>query len=166
MGSSMPLYTPIFYKTASGAEPVARFLEKELDSAQRAALLAALHSILCHQGIDVCDTEYGKPLGKGLYEFRLRHTYEEIVAANPVASEVPAPGTGHRGGGEILLRLYFYPFGDKLLLLLGGYDKGKGGSGKREQKAIEAARKNLRDFKRTKRWDAFRQGLGRWMTRG
>ncbi len=42
-----------------------------------------------------------------------------------------------------MLRVFFHPHGDKLILLLGGYDKGARPSAKRQQAEIEIARKRL-----------------------
>jgi len=39
-----------------------------------------------------CIPEYGKNLGKSLYEFRLRHTYDEIVAQHPDSRATPHGG--------------------------------------------------------------------------
>ncbi len=64
--------------------PVVRFLD-ELVPHERAAVVAGLNEILSRQGLDVCATEYGKNLGKGLGEFRLRHSYGEIVRRFPGA---------------------------------------------------------------------------------
>jgi hypothetical protein len=54
-------------------------------------------------GIDVVKTEYGKALGEGLYEFRIRWTAAEIsheVSGLPAADVGEAPE-------EILLRVFF-----------------------------------------------------------
>ncbi|MEX1124421.1 MAG: type II toxin-antitoxin system RelE/ParE family toxin [Acidimicrobiia bacterium] len=114
-----------FYATASGREPAREFIE-DLEPAKRATLVAAIKAVLQYQGKDVCQTEYGKPLGKGLFEFRVRDD-------------------------EITLRVYFHPYGNKVLLLLCGYDKGRFGGGRREQKAISRARRHLNDYKESTR---------------
>ena len=115
-------YRAEFYATDRGKQPAKTFIYKDLSSDKRAVLVAAIKEILLQQGKDVCEGEYGKPLGQGLFEFRGRDA-------------------------QITLRLYFHPHGDKLLLLLCGYDKGRWGSGKREQKAIKRAMKYLKDYK-------------------
>lgn len=60
-----------FYRVASGKQPAKDFLDG-LSKKKRAILVAALKEILGEQGIDVCRTEWGKNLGQGLYEFRVR----------------------------------------------------------------------------------------------
>ena len=141
-------YTLVFYADASGKEPLADFLER-LESHKRAALVAALSEILAYQGLDVCATEYRRNLGKGLVEFRLRHSYDEIVRRFP-EGRVLSPPVRERGG-SVLLRVFFHAYCDKLVLLLGGYDKGRRPSKKRQEAEIVRARKRLRAFKSRKR---------------
>lgn len=156
-------YVPQFYMTSDGTEPAAKFIDS-LAPDERAALVAAIDLILSRHGAAVCEGEFGKALGKGLFEFRLRKTYDEIVQRYPgEETGVKPPDQDRRG--EILLRLYFHPHGDKLILLLCGYNKRQGGQGKREQKAIKQARKYLRDFKREKDSERLRRGLSRWVDR-
>jgi hypothetical protein len=154
-------YTLEFYADDNGREPVAVFIDK-LEPHKRAALLAALQEILAHQGKDVCNTEYGKNLGKSLYEFRLRHTYDEIAAQHPDAVGVPPPSRDR--DADVLLRVFFYPHGDKLVLLLSGYDKGRQASRKRQDREIKRARRFLADYRRSSSPGRIqlRLGLSRW----
>jgi hypothetical protein len=158
---SRPPYTLEFYADDEGREPVAVFIDN-LEPQKRAALLAALQEILARHGKDVCNTEYGKNLGKSLYEFRLRHTYDEIVAQHPEATWIPPPSRDRDAG--VLLRVFFYPHGDKLILLLSGYDKGRQVSRKRQDKEIKQARRFLADYRgiRSPRRIRLRLGLSRW----
>jgi len=48
---------------------------------------------------------------------------------------------------EVLLRLYCHAYGDKIVLLLAGYDKPSSPSKKRENAEIALARTRLADFK-------------------
>ena len=116
-------YRAEFYARDNGKQPAKVFIYKDLSAEKRAVFVAAIKEILLQQGKDVCQSEYGKALGQGLFEFRVRDA-------------------------EATLRLYFYPHGDKMLLLLCGYDKGRFGSGRRERKAIEKARKYLKDYRK------------------
>lgn len=96
---------------------------------------------------DVCESEYGKNLKGGLYEFRLRHDADEIIA-----KFAPGKRPDHaRDDGKILLRVFFHPHGSHSLLLLAGYDKSKDASDKRQDKEIELARKRLTQVKTGKR---------------
>jgi hypothetical protein len=140
-----PLYTLEFYEDASGEEPARRWMKEELSATQRRAIGVALHEILGYEGVGVCQTEFGKALGGGLYEFRLRHDADEILARKGSLRRV---ADKLRGRSErILLRVFFHPHGDKLVLLLGGYDKGRYPSAKRQQQEIAAARKRLQDWR-------------------
>ena len=100
-----------------------------------------MHEVLAHEGIGVCESEFGKSIGEGLYEFRLRHDPDEILSRK---SQIRRAADRVSGRSEkILLRVFFHPHGDKLILLLGGYDKGRFPSRKRQEKEIATARKRL-----------------------
>ncbi len=104
-----------------------------------------MHEVLGYEGVGVCDSEFGKPLGDGLYEFRLRHDAEEILARKRRARRVV---DRLRGKSErIMLRVFFHPHGDKLILLLGGYDKRRFPSKKRQEKEIAVARQRLGEWR-------------------
>ncbi len=128
-----------FYADDEGRQPVRVFL-RQLDPPKRAALIAAVEMVLTPLGLAVCNTEYGKALGRGLYGFRIRHDERTIRA------KAGAPGTGARQG-EVLLRVFFAAYADHVVLLLGGYDKGDDPSGRRQSREIEQARARLRSFK-------------------
>ena len=68
---------------------------------------------LQEKGIGVCATAFGKQLGKGLFEFRLRR---EAFGTAP-------PGQHAAEQARILLRVFCHAYGDRIVLLLGGYDK-------------------------------------------
>lgn len=46
-----------------------------------------------------------------------------------------------------MLRVFFTVYGDRVVLLVGGYDKAKDPSSKRQQREIEVARARLRGWK-------------------
>lgn len=142
-----PPYQIVFYEDAAGEEPARKWIKDDLDATQRRAIGVAMHEILAHKGVAVCETEWGKPLGEGLYEFRVRHSAEEILG--------PRAGLGKRLvekiRGKILLRVFFHPYGDKLILLLGGYDKGRFSGKKRQDKEIATARQRLQQWREKKR---------------
>lgn len=116
-------------------------MEQELGDLQHDALVEALRLILAVRGQDVCKTEWGKPLGQGLYEFRVRHAAAEIAAMFGGVSP------GAKAGEKVLLRVFFHTYGRRIVLLLGGYDKGKDPSTRRQDRAILIARKHLARFK-------------------
>ena len=118
-------WTIEFYRDQQGREPCRVWMDK-LPDAKRAALLTALDLVLAERGLNVVETEYGKPLGDGLYEFRLRWTAAEVrVKAGRVSAAASAKAE------KIMLRLFFCTSGRKIILLLSGYDKGKDQSGRR-----------------------------------
>jgi putative component of toxin-antitoxin plasmid stabilization module len=100
-----------------------------------------MSEILERNGINVCETEYGKNLGQGLFEFRLRHGADEIAAMFTTVEPDP------RDKEPILLRVYCHAYGDKIVLLLAGYDKRSDSSKKRENAEINLARKRLTEFR-------------------
>lgn len=141
MGTPPPSYTLEFYEDASGRAPVRDWLD-DLPENKRAAAVAGLRHVLGRLGLEVCRTEYGKQLGKGLAEFRLRHS--EDVILGKFAGERPSR---RRGKEKILLRVFFHAHGDKLILLLAAYDKGRYPSPRRQEKEIAAARARLREWR-------------------
>jgi hypothetical protein len=134
LGSSgMPAYQLEFYEDASGDQPVLRWLREELTLAKRKALGHAMNAVLQQLGLGVCGTEFGKQLGGGLFEFRLRR-------------DLRIPDGAREEGGRILLRVFCHAHGDRLLLLVGGYDKGEHPSPRRQSAEIALARARLKDW--------------------
>ena len=80
-----------FFSEDGGRQPVRDWLVS-LNPSKRAAAIAAIELVLAELGLDVCKTEYGKALGKGLFEFRIRHD-EEVTrskAGGQSAATTPA----------------------------------------------------------------------------
>lgn len=115
-------------------------MDGDLTDIERAALVSALDLVLSHRGVEVCATSWGKQLGDGLFEFRIRHTADEI--ASMFGSDSPAA----KKGEKVLLRVFCHAYGAKIVLLLHGYDKGEDVSPKRQQKEIAVARRRLTDW--------------------
>ena len=130
-----------FYEDENGDEPVRRWLREELTPVKRKALGRAMNTILQSLGVGVCGTEFGKQLGGGLFEFRLRRDLRERT------------GSGEGKPAHMLLRVFCHAHGHRLILLLGAYDKGEDSSPRRQQAEIALARARLRDWQR-------RQALG------
>lgn len=121
LGSSgMPAYALEFYEDASGDQPVLRWLREELTLAKRKALGYAMNTVL-------------QQLGGGLFEFRLRRDLRDPAGAREEA-------------GRILLRVFCHAHGDRLLLLVGGYDKGEHPSPRRQGTEIALARARFKDW--------------------
>jgi len=62
----------VCYETSEGDKPVLRWIKEDLSVRQRRALGYAIYRLLQRYGVSVCDTEFGRQLGGGLFEFRLR----------------------------------------------------------------------------------------------
>jgi phage-related protein len=131
-----------FYRDEGGVEPVLDWL-RSLESARRRAIGVAMHEILGKMGVEVCGTEFGKQLGQGLFEFRVRQSANQILARAGHAGK----SEGGRDEKSILLRVYCHAHGDRVILLLAGYDKGRDASAKRENREIALARKRLAEFR-------------------
>ncbi|MGB2710827.1 MAG: hypothetical protein WBC33_04865 [Conexibacter sp.] len=93
----------------------------------------------------MCRSGYGKQLGDGLFEFRLRHDAAEILRS------LGKPARSEAGHERILLRVFCHAYGDRIVLLLGGYDKGSDPSRTRQQREIAEARERLEAFRCRKR---------------
>ncbi len=125
----MATYRLEFYEDERRDKPVLRWIREELTLAQRYELGQAMREQLQEKGVGVCATEYGKQLGKGLFEFRLRRSIEEV-------------------GERILLRVFCHAYGDGVVLLVGGYDKGADSSARRQEGEIALARRRLAAWQR------------------
>jgi hypothetical protein len=128
-----------FYEDEHGDAPVLRWLREELSPRKRRALGTAMRRVLQLLGIGVCDSEFGKQLGKGLFEFRLRGSELQKGCGS---DEPRDPGEA-----RMLLRVFCHAYGDRIVLLVGGYDKGEDPSPKRQNAEIVLARRRLKDWK-------------------
>src|SRR4051794_3344970 len=99
-------FTLEFYEDEHGDQPVLRWLREELTPTQRRAMGVAIAEMLQADGIGVCRTSYGKQLGGGLFEFRLRHDAAGILR-NVGKSPRPKPSSE-----LILLRVFCHAYGD------------------------------------------------------
>lgn len=132
-------YTIEFYEE-DGRSPVEQWMESDLTDVELAALLSALEHVLSHRGVGVRGTEWGKQLGGGLFEFRIRHTAAEIARMHGESVE------GAKRAEKVLLRVFCHAYGAKVVILLNGYDKGADPSERRQQREIALARKRLTRF--------------------
>ena len=131
-----------FYEDVQGRRPVEKWIDG-LSDQKAEAVIVALQEVLAVNGINLASGAWLKSLRSGLYEFRIRHSKNEIQGMYKAANR------GLVGGAEaILLRIFVAFEGQKLIVLLGGYDKGKNDKQSFQQAQIEIARKRLRDWKR------------------
>lgn len=146
-------WTPEPFEADDGSVPFERFID-ELSDFKFVALDAAIDRVLSVRGIDLVRTEWLKALGQGLHEFRVRHDRSEI--ARMFGDDAPEV----EGRPEkVLLRVFVHFHGQKVVLLLGGYDKGEDPKARRQQREIAEARRLLGQFKERQRRER-RHGRG------
>ncbi len=143
-----------FYKAPDGSKPVLDWIKNDLSPTKRRALGSAMRRILQQHGVQVCRNHWGKKVHPdGLYEFRVRMTGRQVLNLQTEIHGTTEHATRTRLGidtsEEILLRVFFHPHGDKILLLLGGYDKGQDPNAKRQQTEIKLALGRLTAWKQT-----------------
>jgi hypothetical protein len=135
-------WTPEVLQTARGDIPFEAFIDS-LPDVSVVALMTAIDTVLAARGIELARTEWLKPLGRGLHEFRVRHDAGEI--AHMFGGVTGAAMPSRRA---ILLRVFVHFHDDRRILLLNGYDKGADTSDRRQRLEIERARRLLSEFKR------------------
>ena len=124
--------------------------EKFFDSLpayEQAVLTAAIEHVLTVHGIDICAGEWGKPLGDGLFEFRVRRPLPAILSEAGAAKPPDLAGSDR----QVLLRVFCTFHGDRIVLLYSGYDKKRDPSARRQQREIKRARKAHAQWKRGRR---------------
>lgn len=110
---------------------------------EQAVVGAAITHVLAVHGIDICAGEWGKPLGSGLYEFRIRRSLNAVLSVAGVAPP-DRPGADR----PVLLRLFCTFHGSRVVLLYHGYNKQRDPSPKRQQKEIARARRLHEEWRR------------------
>jgi hypothetical protein len=139
-----PRYRLEFYEDAQKHSPVFRWMRDELNRVERSALGMVMLRYLQGMGADIVTTRLGRALGKSLYELRLDDSAQEILGRlgfKPRGKMVRASSR------VLLLRVFFTVQGDRLVLLLGGYDKGRHTSKSYQQAQIHLARARLKDWR-------------------
>lgn len=137
----MTTWTAEFYEDSNGKRPVETWMQG-LSDAEFAALRAAIVRVLEPRGLELAGSAWLKALGDGLHEFRVRHDAPTIEALyTDGAASTPA------SSARILLRLFVHFHGQKVILVLHGYDKGRDDSPRRQNKEIQEAHKRLRAWK-------------------
>lgn len=109
----------------------------------QAVVEAAISTVLAERGIDAFDGGWGKALGSGLWEFRIQRSLSSISSLGD--TEVPTVSGSDR---RVSIRIFCTFYGDRIVLLLGGYDKGRDPSPRRQQREIARARAALSRWKR------------------
>ena len=136
-----PPYKLEFYEDEHGHEPVLDWL-RGLTPSKRRAIGVAMFEILQYEGPHVVGTNFGKGLGGGIFEFRLDQDAAQVLARKGKRARPEASDTA-----KILLRVFCHAHGDRIVLLLGGYDKGERPSARHQQTQIELAKMRLKAWK-------------------
>lgn len=139
------MWTPEPFEADDGTIPFERFVAR-LSEFKFVALDSAIERVLVVRGIDLVRTEWLKPLGDGLHEFRVRHDADEV--ARMFGGDTPRPRSPRE---KVLLRVFVHFYGDKIILLLGGYDKADDPNERRQRREIAEARRLLAQFKERQR---------------
>ena len=134
------------FEADDGTVPINRWLY-DLSDEMLAALTTALDEVLAVKGLDLARSEWLRPLGEGLHELRIRHDAETI---RRMTRGVPSAGASRRPE-RVLLRVFVHFYGNRVILLLGGYDKRRDPSERRQQREIREARRLLTQFKERQR---------------
>jgi hypothetical protein len=87
-----------------------------------------MFEILQYEGPHVVGTNFGKSLGGGIFEFRLDQNAAQVLARKGKQARPEAGETA-----KILLRVFCHAHGDRIVLLLGGYDKGERPTARHQQ---------------------------------
>lgn len=101
---------------------------------EQAVLAAAIEHVLEVHGIDICAGEWGKPLGEGLFEFRVRRSLSAILTEAGIEPPLAEQAGTDR---QVLLRVFCTFHGSRIVLLYSGYDKKKDPSDRRQQQEIK-----------------------------
>jgi phage-related protein len=123
-----PPYEIEFYADDAGEMAALRWIKEDLSPTKRRALGMAMNEVLQRHGVQVVgERSWGRQLGQGLFEFRVDRT---VKPGDDVAE-------------KIVLRVFCHAYGDRKVLILHGYDKGRSPASRRQQREIEIARSRL-----------------------
>lgn len=118
-----------------------------LSPTKQRAVAAALEYVLEDRGSGICASPWGKHVAPGIFELRISHTEAQIRTI--VGQRLPP---GHKVEPEdMLIRIFCHAYGDRVILLLAGYDKGEHPQSRYQQEQIALAAKRLKDFKRRRK---------------
>lgn len=137
------MWTAEVFEAEDGTMPYEQFASS-LSEFKFQALDMAIRHVLAARGLDLVGTNWLRQVRKGLHEFRVQHDAGDIAKMFNLAS----PGAGAKGE-RVLLRVFVHFYGEKVVLLLGGFDKSK--DPKRQQREIDKAESLLVQFKERQR---------------
>jgi putative component of toxin-antitoxin plasmid stabilization module len=101
-----------------------------------------MFEVLQHEGPRVVTTNFGKTIGGGIFEFRLDQDAAQVLARKGKEAKEDEVEPA-----RILLRVFCHAHGDRIVLLLAGYDKGERPSARYQQAQISLARARLKAWR-------------------
>lgn len=135
-------WTVEYYAPASGPPVQVAWLD-DLDEAHFAAWVAFVEVLLVPFGKDIPYRNWVKPLGEGLFELRIDQHERSLRSIFGSVDEAAAtPKT------PILLRAFCTFARRRVVIVVGGYDKGADPAKKRQQREIKRARRALDAWRR------------------
>ncbi|MHB1861187.1 MAG: hypothetical protein ACYCUM_14005 [Solirubrobacteraceae bacterium] len=157
-----------FFEADDGRKPVLDWIKNDLSPTKRRALGSAMRRVLQALGPAVARSGWGRPIGKGIFEFRLRMNGKQIINLEAqiqgISEEQARDRFSLNPSEDVLLRVFCTTRAGAVVLLLHGYDKGEDPSKRRQQAEIEEARRRLKILQRrdattrkAQRTDATRQ---------
>jgi phage-related protein len=136
-----------FYESENGDKPVLKWIKNDLTATKRRALGTAMRQVLQRHGNEVCSTEWGASVAPGVMEFRVRMRGSQVINNEDEVHDIEPETAQERydlnASEDILLRVFFTTRGEKLILLLHAYDKGKAPSTKNQNNQIKEAVRRL-----------------------
>ncbi len=112
---------------------------KSLTPIKQRTLEASIDKILLIHGLELVDGDLIKNLGGGLYEFRVGPTTTRMMNR--------AGNSDMDTHQKIALRVFLSFEGNRLIVILGSYDKGANDSKSRQQSAIAQSRRLLKAWR-------------------
>lgn len=134
-----------FFETDDGRKPVLEWIRDELSPTKRRAIGTAMRRVLQIHGPAVARSGWGRPIGAGIFEFRLRMNGKQIINLEAEIHGITEDEARQRFGldpsADVLLRVFCTTRPGTVVLLLHSYDKGEDPSARRQQREIAEARR-------------------------
>lgn len=131
----------------TGTSPFERWLRRA-DPYVQAVVDAVLTEVVEPHGIDLLGTRWCRALGDGLFEIRVRQSLHAIRSRGTARDPCPTSDDG-AGRRSVLLRFFVTFHGERVVLLLHAYDKGRDPSDRRQRREIREARRHLATWRRS-----------------
>lgn len=131
----------IYFQDRLGKCPYEIWFLKKLSRIEQLIVQAAINEYLIAILSDNLISPTIKPLGSGLFEFRISMSRSEIVRLAKQA------GISYRGQSKVLIRVFFTLSENRTIVILGGYNKLRHPNKSAQQLSIKLAQRQLREWK-------------------